>query len=87
MCKRKAVHIIYRKHLLIGNELMDRLWKVELAYEENPASVNKADLELYQNTMFNMVKDVLLDQKDGLFDIELIDYDEFLSIIKRLKAG
>ena len=85
--QRKAVHIIYRKHLLIGNELMDRLWKVELAYEENPASVNKADLELYQNTMFNMVKDVLLDQKDGLFDIELIDYDEFLSIIKRLKAG
>ena len=83
---QKAVHIIYRKHLLIGNELMDRLWKVELAYEENPASVNQTDLELYQNTMFNMVKDVLLDQKKGLFDVELIDYDKFQSILKRLKA-
>ncbi|MCK4715726.1 MAG: hypothetical protein KAT54_02885, partial [Candidatus Marinimicrobia bacterium] len=85
--QKKAVHITYRKHLLIGNELMDRLWKVELAYEENPASVNQADLELYQNTMFNVVKDVLLDQKNGLFGVELIDYDEFLSILKRLKAG
>ena len=65
---------------------MDRLWKVELAYEENTASVNQADLELYQNTMFTMVKDVLLDQKSGLFDVELIDYDEFLSILKKLKA-
>jgi len=85
--QKKAVHIIYRKHLLIGNELMDRLWKVEQAYEKNPASVNQADLELYQQTMFNMVKDVLLDQKNGLFDVELIDYDEFLSILNRLKAG
>ena len=84
--QEKAVHIIYRKHLLIGNELMDRLWKVELAYEENPASVNQTDLELYQNTMFNMVKDVLLDQNKGLFDVKLIDYDEFLSILNSLKA-
>ncbi len=84
--QERAVHIIYRKHLLIGNELMDRLWKVELAYEENPASVNQADFELYQNTMFNMVKNVLLDQKEGLFDVELIGYDEFLSILKRLKS-
>ena len=84
--QEKAVHIIYRKHLLIGNELMDRLWKVELAYEENPTSVNQTDIELYQNTMFNMVKDVLLDQKKGLFDVELIDYDKFQSILKRLKA-
>lgn len=81
--QEKAVHIIYRKHLLIGNELMDRLWKVELAYEENAASVNQADLELYQNTMFNMVKDVLLDKKNGLFEVELIDYDEFQSFLKR----
>lgn len=84
--QKKAVHIIYRKHLLIGNELMDRLWKVELAYEKNPASVNQTDLELYKNTMFSIVKDVLLDQKKGLFDVELIDYDEFLLILKRLKA-
>ena len=85
--QEKAVHITYRKHLLIGNEMMDRLWKVELAYEENPASVNQADLELYQNTMFNVVRDVLLYPKNGLFDVESINYDEFLSILKRLKAG
>ena len=83
--QEKAVHIIYRKHLLIGNELMDRLWKVELAYEENPASVNQADLELYHNTMFQVVKDVLFDQKKPLFEVELIDYDKFLSMLKRLK--
>ena len=80
---KKAVHIIYRKHLLIGNELMDRLWKVELAYEKDPASVNKSDLELYRNTIFTVVKDVLSNQKEGLFDVELIDYEEFLSILKR----
>ncbi len=84
--QEKAIHIVYRKHLLIGNELMDKLWKVELAYDENPASVNQADLELYQNIMFNVIKDVLLDQKDSLFDVELIDYDKFLSILKRLKS-
>jgi hypothetical protein len=84
--QEKAVHVIYRKHLLIGNELMDRLWKVELTYEENPASVNQADLELYKNTMFTVVNDVLLNQKIGLFDVELIDYDEFLSILQQLKA-
>lgn len=84
--QEKAVHIIYRKHLLLGNELMNRLWKVELAYEEDPASVNQADLELYQNTIFTVVKDVLSNQKKGLFDVELIDYDKFLSILKQLKA-
>ena len=66
---------------------MDRLWKVELAYEENPASVNQADLELYKNTMFTVVNDVLFDQKNGLFDVKLIDYDEFLSILQQLKAA
>lgn len=59
------------------------VWKVELAYEENPASVNQADLELNKNTMFTVVNDVLLNQKNGLFDVELIDYDEFLSILKQ----
>ena len=85
--QEKAVHIVYRKHLLIGNELMDRLWKVELAYEENPTYVSQTDLELYQNTMFNMVKDVLLDPQEDLFDVEMIDYNEFLSILNKLKAG
>ncbi|MCD4794549.1 MAG: hypothetical protein K8R54_15035 [Bacteroidales bacterium] len=85
--QEKAVHIIYRKHLLIGNELMDRLWKVELAYEENPASVSQADFELYQNTMFNVINDVLSNQKIGLFDVELIDYNEFLLILKGIKVN
>lgn len=82
---QKAVHVIYRKHLLIGNELMDSLWKVELAYEENPASVNQADFELYQKTMFEMVQDVLLDKKEGLFEIKLINYNEFQSVLNKLK--
>lgn len=82
---KKAVHILYRKHLLIGNELMDRLWKVELAYDENPADVAPADLKLYQDTMVDMVTEVLKGQKEGLFEIEPIDYDIFLSHINRLK--
>ena len=65
---------------------MDKLWHVELAYEENPASVNQADLELYKNTMYTVVNNVLSDQKKGLFNVELIDYDEFQSILKQLKA-
>ena len=83
--QKKAVHIIYRKHMLIGNELMDRLWKVELAYEENPSSVNQTDLKLYQDTMYKMVEDVLLNQENELFNVELIEYDKFQSILKQLK--
>lgn len=58
---------------------MDRLWKVELAFDENPASANKADIELYQNTMLEVVKEVLLDKKENLFEAELIAYEEFLT--------
>jgi hypothetical protein len=82
----KAVHVIYRKHLLIGNQLMDSLWKVELGYEENPANVSREEFELYQNTMYNMVKNVLLDQKEGLIEVEPIDYDKFQEILEGLKA-
>ncbi len=85
--QEKAVHIVYHKHLLIGNELMDRLWKVELAYEENPNTISQDDIELYQNTMFTVVKDVLSDENNNLFDVKLIDYDEFLSILKPLKQN
>ena len=84
--QKKAVHIIYRKHLLIGNELMDRLWKIELAYDKDPTSVNQADIKLYQDTMFDMVKDILLNQKKDLFEAKLIEYDEFLSRLKILKV-
>ncbi len=77
--QKKAVHIIYRKHLLTGNDQMDRLWKIEQSFEEDPSTVTQADMELYQNTMLDLVKDVLLDRKEGVFEAELIDYDEYFS--------
>jgi len=83
--QKKAVHIVYNKHLLIGNELMDSLWKVELAFDKDPASVNKDDIKLYQDTMFEVVNEVLLGQEKGLFEAKLIEYDEFLSRISKLK--
>ena len=83
--QKKAVHIIYKKHKLIGNKLMDRLWKVELAFEENSSSVNQNDLKLYQDAMSQMVEDVLLDQKDELFTVELMEYDKFQSMLNQLK--
>lgn len=82
---KRAVHIIYRKHLLIGNEMMDRLWKVELAFEENPASVSRSDLALYQETMVKMVQEVLLGDKAGLFEPARIDYADFMSRLNGLK--
>ena len=82
---KKAVHIVYNKHLLIGNERMDKLWKVELAFDKDPDSVNQADVKLYQDTMFDVVEQVLLDQKKGLFEVESIEYDEFISRINKLK--
>lgn len=82
--QNKAVHILYRKHLLIGNELMDRLWKVELVYEEDSSTVSSEDIKLYQDTMYQMIQDVLLNQKDGLFTVETINYAEFLSILNPL---
>jgi hypothetical protein len=85
--QKKAVHIIYRKHLLIGNEQMDRLWQVELAYDENPADVGPSDLRLYRDAMVDMVREVLTGQKEGLFEAKLIDFDAFLSHLNRLKLG
>ena len=82
---KKAVHIVYNKHLLIGNKQMDKLWKVELAFDKDPDSVNQADIKLYQDTMFDVVKQVLLDQKKGLFEVKPIEYDDFLLRISRLK--
>ncbi len=84
--QKKAVHIVYNKHLLIGNELMDRLWKVELAFDKDPHSINKDDMKLYQDTMEDMVKEVLLGRKKGLFEVEPIEYDDFLSRISKFKS-
>lgn len=85
--QKRAVHVVYRKHLLIGNEQMDRLWKIELAYDQNPADVDPSDMKLYRETMVDMVNEVLLGQMEGLFEAKLIDYDKFLSQLSRLKSG
>ena len=71
---KKAVQIIYRKHLLIGNEQMDRLWKIELALDKDPGSVSDKDKKLYQNAMVSIVKDVLFDRVPGLFEVKEISY-------------
>ena len=83
--QKKAVHIVYNKYLLTGNELMDKLWKVELAFDKDPDSVNQADIKLYQDTMFNVVNEILQGQTKGLFEVKPIEYDEFLSQISKLK--
>jgi|GEM_PF-797264 len=81
----KAVHVVYRKHLLIGNEMMDRLWKVETGYEEDPASVSREEIDLYQETMERMVRDVLMDRRAGLIEAQPIDYRDFSARLNRLK--
>lgn len=35
--------------------------------------------------MFDVVKEVLQGQKKGLFEVKLIEYDEFLSRVGKLK--
>ena len=84
---KEAVHVIYRKHLLLGNDMMDRLWKVETTFEENPASVSRDDMELYRKTMVEMVREVLLGNKAGLFEAAAIDYADFLSRLDGLKQA
>ncbi|RKX25569.1 MAG: hypothetical protein DRP45_05585, partial [Candidatus Zixiibacteriota bacterium] len=54
--------------------------------DQDPASVSQADMKLFRETMETVVKDVLLDRKEGLIKAELIEYDEFLSRLDGLKA-
>ncbi|HHI88154.1 MAG TPA: hypothetical protein ENK03_04430, partial [Candidatus Cloacimonetes bacterium] len=84
---KKAVHIIYRKHLLIGNELMDRLWQIEIALDKEPNSVTGSDKKLYQDTMVSIVKDVLLDRKPGLFEVQSISYPFFEKDLELMKTN
>ena len=84
---KKAVHIIYRKHLLIGNELMDRLWQIEIALDKEPNSVTGSDKKLYQDTMVSIVKDVLLDRKPGLFEVQSISYPFFEKDLELMKSN
>jgi len=83
--EKRAVHVIYRKHLLIGNEMMDRLWKVETGYEEDPSTVSREEIDLYRETMLKMVKEVLKGRKEGLFELQPLKYDGFLSRLERLR--
>ena len=82
---KKAVHIIYRKHLLIGNEQMDKLWKIELVLDKEPNSVSESDKKLYRDTMVSIVKDVLWDRKAGLFEVQNISYPFFEKDLELMK--
>ncbi len=74
---KAAVHIVYRKHFLLGNGKMDRLWRIECAFEEDRDSVDTAEIELYRGAMGTTVTDVLFERVDGLITARLIPYDEF----------
>ncbi len=74
---RKAVHVVYRKHLLIGHDEMDELWKIELAFESDPASVSDADMARYRQAMRKMVHDVLFNRVPGLITVKSVSYEAF----------
>lgn len=82
----RAVHVVYRKHLLIGNDMMDRLWKVETSFEADPASVSAEEMALYQATMVEMVREVLLGSKENLITVEPIAYADAISRAAELKG-
>ena len=64
---------------------MDRLWKVELAFDRNPAEVDPSEVKLYQDTMVSMVREVLLGQKEGLIEAHPVDYSIFMVHLNGLK--
>ena len=74
---QKAVRVVYRKHQLIGNDEMDRLWKIELAGDRDPGSVSDEDMQRYRSAMRGMVRDVLFDRVPGLITVEPIAYEDF----------
>ncbi len=79
-----AVHVTYRKHLLIGHDEMDQLWQIELAHDRDPDSVSVADRDRYRRAMRNMVRDVLLDRVPGLITVEPVAYADFQQRLDRL---
>lgn len=88
---KTAVHVVYRKHLLIGNEEMDKLWKIECGFEEDPSSVSEEALHRYRHAMVAMVGDVLFERVDGLITVRSIRYEEFQgrlnSVRQRYSSG
>ncbi|MBN1825478.1 MAG: hypothetical protein JW958_04360 [Candidatus Eisenbacteria bacterium] len=83
---RSALRVVYRKHLLVGNEAMDGLWEIELGYDEDPGSVGETDVDLYRDMMETMVRDVLFDRKEGLIETRMIPYDEFTALLDSLRG-
>lgn len=82
---QSAVQVIYRKHLLIGHEEMDRLWDIESAFERDPNSVTPAEMQRYQQAMVQMVRDVLFDQMPRLITVTPVEYEEFQARLGRLR--
>ena len=70
----KAVEIIYRKHLIVGNKTMDELWEIEKALDTQPESVSEKEKTIFRNTMIEMVRKVLLDEIPDLFEITRTSY-------------
>jgi hypothetical protein len=75
--EQTAVHVVYRKHLLIGHDVMDKLWAIELAFEENPDSISAEDMNRYRKAMRSMVRDVIFDRVAGLITVEPVAYGDF----------
>ena len=74
---QEAVHVLYRKHLLMGHDEMNSLWKIELAFEDDPGSVSASDVDRYSQAMRKMVRDVLFDRVPGLITVEPMAYSDF----------
>jgi hypothetical protein len=82
---KAAVHVVYRKHLLVGHEEMDRLWEIESAFERDPAAVQPTDVERYRRAMVAMVGNVLFDRVAGLITVEPVAYETFQSRLDTLR--
>ncbi len=82
---RRAVHVLYRKHLLIGHDKMDELWKIEQAFDRDPNSVSAEDVDRYRKAMRCMVRDVLFDRVLGLITVEPVSYEVFQQRLDRLR--
>jgi hypothetical protein len=84
---KTAVHIVYRKHLLAGNEEMDRLWRIECAFEKDRRSVDEAQIQLYRGSMKALVQDILFGRINGLISARIVPYDEFQARIDSARRG
>ena len=80
-----AVHVVYRKHLLVGQKEMDRLWAIESAFERESATLPPADRERYRQAMLTMVGDVLFDRVPGLITVEPVPYETFQARLATLR--